>query len=142
MNRLAPYYCEAMPRRLIELDIAGEGDVSFSDFRHVDLIRDRLSQRHQLRVSWRSEPIGIFIDIPTALKLEAEYSRIAQQFEALQAAVNEAIDRADDEALARCALERISPDNPEPIVSGAEGADEFRRLYEEGIARQPRANSS
>jgi len=130
-----------MSRRLIELDIAGEADVSFSDFRHVDLIRDRLNQRHQLLVSWRNEPIGIFIDISTALELEAEYSRVAQRLEALQTAINEAIDRADNEALSSCVADRTSPENPEPIVSGSRAADDFRRLYEEGVAREPRADS-
>ncbi|MBC5822328.1 MAG: hypothetical protein GIX01_10150 [Candidatus Eremiobacteraeota bacterium] len=124
-----------MPRRLLDLDIAGDLDVSFSDFRNVDFIRSRLSERHRLRVNLRNEPIGIFVDIPTALEIEAEYARIAGKFEALQAAINEAIDRADDEALAALAAGRISPENNEPIVSGPDGVAEFRRLYEEGTAR-------
>ena len=129
-----------MPHRLFDLDIAGELDVSFSDFRNVDLIRKRLGERHRLRVNWRNEPVGIFIDIPTALHLEAEYARVAGQLEALQAAVNEAVDRADDEALAKLVAERISRDSLEPIVSGPHGSDDFLRLYDEGVARQLRAD--
>jgi hypothetical protein len=130
-----------MTRRLLDLDIAGELEVSISDFRNVDFIRSRLTERHRLRVNLRNEPIGIFIDIPLALEMEAEYARVSARYEALQAAVNEAIDRADDDALAALTTERISPDNREPIASGHEAADHFLRLYEEGIGRLRRANT-
>lgn len=128
-----------MSRRLLDLDIAGESDVAFSELRNVEFIRRRLHERHRLRVNLRNEPIGILIDIPTALEIEAEYARMAQRAEALQAAIDETIDRADDEALARLVAERTSPEGGEP-VSGPEGADELRRLYEEGIARPRHAD--
>jgi hypothetical protein len=62
------------------------------------------------------------------------------QDEELQEEIIEALDRADDEALARSVAERTLPDHPAPIVSGPEGADEFRRLYEEGISRKRNAD--
>lgn len=129
-----------MPRRLLDLDIAGELDVSFSVFRDVNFIRNRLNQRHRLRVNLRNEPLGILIDIPTALELEAEYARVAEQLESLQSAINETLDRADDEALAALAAERTAPVNAGPVLSAAEGADELLRLYQKGIAQKKRAN--
>lgn len=133
-NTAPKVYPWAMRRSLLDLDIAGDLNVSFSDFRNVDFIRSRLIDRHRLRVNLRNEPIGIFIDIPTALEMEAEYARVARQLESLQAAITEAIERADDEALAALAAGRMSPNDHEPILSGQEVADEFRRLYDEGIA--------
>jgi prevent-host-death family protein len=127
--------------RLLDLDLTGENDVALTEFRRIEEVIDRLQRRHRLRVTSRNEPIGVLIDIPTALALEEQYAELTSAVEHLQAVVRKLTDRADDEALAALCRERLTDEHLAGVVPGPEGADDFLRLYDEAEAARQRADS-